>query len=396
MSVEQAYIPPVRPTSADQLAQTVASAAAAGRRLRIAGAGSMGGTTAPAGAQVVSTLRMNKVIEHAVADMTVIVDAGITLEALQRELAWKNQWLPVDPPAVNGRSPGSRTLGGIIATNSLGPLRFGIGDWRFLMLGMQWVNDRGHLIRGGGRTVKFSAGYHTARLLIGSRGTLGAIAQLTLRTFARPADEQALVIFCDSPSAAERILAELLPAPVTPAYVQLIGHQAFVGNPLQLPAAPMTVVVGFLDRPHLCAAQVEAVRRLPAVASCETISQTAAQCGRLRLWMTTEPAGVLGFRLYTPSSAATAAIAAIEQAARAADGTAWLVAEAGAAVIRGSLQHSPPDRLPAFLTALAHITRDAAGELDFLYGAPEEFTQRTETPLHTQLRTGLDPDHRFA
>jgi glycolate oxidase FAD binding subunit len=123
----------------------------------------------------ISTLRMNKILDHAITDMTVTVQAGISLEALQRELAWHNQWLPVDPPAlcIDGRSPMRRTLAGLIATTSLGPLRAmdaGANDWRRLLLGMRWINAEGTVIKGGGRTMKNVAGYHTPRLMIGAAG----------------------------------------------------------------------------------------------------------------------------------------------------------------------------------------------------------------------------------
>jgi glycolate oxidase FAD binding subunit len=150
----QTAILPKRPTTALELARLVREAAAAGTQVRVAGSDSQPlvrfDESRPV--QVVSTLRMNKVVEHAVADMTVVVQAGITLEALQRHLAWQNQWLPVDPPAYRdapGVGPGQRTIGGLIATNSLGPLRFGIGDWRLLVMGMTWVDGNGELIRGG-------------------------------------------------------------------------------------------------------------------------------------------------------------------------------------------------------------------------------------------------------
>ncbi|HVT80749.1 MAG TPA: FAD-dependent oxidoreductase, partial [Phycisphaerae bacterium] len=121
-----------RPASVEAAAQAVRDAKTQGLGVRVVGSGSMPLTVFSRAAQSITTTRLNKMVEHAVADMTVIVQAGISLEALQKELAWRNQWLPVDPPmvgAVGGRTPASRTIGGLIATNSLGPRRFGIGDW---------------------------------------------------------------------------------------------------------------------------------------------------------------------------------------------------------------------------------------------------------------------------
>jgi glycolate oxidase FAD binding subunit len=339
-----------RPATVDELSTHIQAAHGARARVRVEGSASMPVVQFDDGRPVhsLSTLRLNKIIDHAVADMTVTVQAGITLEVLQRHLAWQNQWLPVDPPAVGGRLPGQRTIGGLIATNSLGPLRMGVGDWRLLVLGMKWVDATGAVLTSGGRTVKNVAGYAVHRLLIGSGGALGAIAEVTLRTFARPADERCVVFFCPGPAQAEALVAAVLVSPVTPAYVQLVGARTFASNPLQLPApvgkggAGMVAVVGFLGRPEVCAAQVEAVRALAdAGAGVDAIAQTAAQAGRLRLWMTTEPAlpdvGGIGFRMAVRSSQAAETLAALEGL----EGPGvWAAGEAAAGVIRGSV-HGP-------------------------------------------------------
>ena len=312
---------------------------------------------------------MNKVIEHAVGDMTVIVQAGISLEALQRTLAWHNQWLPVDPPIIarEGRnaSPGQRTIGGLIASNALGPLRFGCGDWRMLMMGMKWVDGMGTLIKGGGRTVKNVAGYNTPRMMIGSCGSLGAIAEVTLRTYARPTDEQCAVFVCESAERAEALVAEVMTSGTTPAYVQAIGGGTFAANPLQLPTMRkgVVIVVGFLDRATGCARQIEIMRGLAAARNVDSISQTAAQAGRLRLWMTKEPEVEqegIGFRISVLSSETRAVIAAIGQAER-----AWAVGEAGTGVVRGMV---PGKEAPALVQ---NLSADIApgGRVYFTQGA---------------------------
>jgi glycolate oxidase FAD binding subunit len=295
--------------------------------------------------EVVSTARMNKVVEHAVGDMTVVVQAGISLEALQRALAWQNQWLPVDPPVIGARMPGQRTIGGMIATNSLGPLRLagggGGGDWRLLVLGMKWVDAEGRVIKGGGQTVKNVAGYSSPRMLVGTCGTLGIIGEVTLRTFARPADERCVLFFCESEAAGEELLAAVTLSPTTPAYVQVIGGRTFAGNPLQLPApdareGSVVVVVGFLGRAEACAAQLEVVRGLSAAGGLESIAQTAAQAGRLRQWMTIEPEiaeGEVGVRMHVRPSKVAEMVARLERGRR-----GWVVSEAGTGVVRAVVE----------------------------------------------------------
>jgi FAD/FMN-containing dehydrogenase len=343
---------------------------------------------------------MHKVLEHAVSDMTVIVQAGISLEALQRHLAWQNQWLPVDPPAYRGRSPGNRTLGGLIASNSLGPLRMGSGDWRLLIMGITWIDGAGNIIKGGGRTVKNAAGYSSPRMLIGSCGALGAIAEVTLRTFARPADEQCVLLFCPDAGRAEALIAEILLSPANPAYIELVGGKTFSANPLQLPTLRegLAVAVGFLDRPNSCAAQIEMIRGLPAARGLESMSQTAAQAGRLRLWLTTEPAvggqeGAgqegAGFRLHMASSQTASAIVAIEAAA--ADGATWVAGEAANGVVRAVV--SAPDlratvaRIAAAHGATFFQTQGPPRES----GAAADFTRRLKAQFDPAGILGYPP-----
>ncbi len=393
--------------------------------MRIAGSGSLpltrfGVDSRPV--RTVSTLRLNRVIEHAAGDMTVIVQAGISLDALQRELAWRKQWLPIDPSVIgrDGRAPGQRTIGGLIASHSLGPLRFGCGDWRLFILGMRWADAAGRMIKAGGRTVKNVAGYSSHRLMIGSFGSMGAIAEVTLRTFAQPADERCVVFYCPSAAAAEELLAAIFAAPVTPAYVELIGGRTFRENPLQLPApragagdlgGELVLVAGFLGRPEVCEEQVETVRRLDAAKKMESLSQTAAQAGRLRLWMASEPAiegtpdrfaggaadaadsggsaesgAGAGFRIFAQSSEAAAIVAAIENAAEQTGERAWVLSEAGNGIVRGSLTGADAQH------RIAEIARRARARLLWTQGAANGAQGES---IAARIKNALDPEGIF-
>jgi glycolate oxidase FAD binding subunit len=400
---------PLRPTTTADLAARIGGAGDS--HIRVSGSNSLPLLAFDPARPIteVSTLRLNKVLEQSPPDMTVAVHAGITLEALQRQLAWQDQWLPVDPPvvggavgALGGRTPGQRTIGGLVATNSLGPLRFGIGDWRLLVLGMKWIDASGTLLSTGSRTVKNVAGYAAHRLLIGSGGALGVIAEVTLRTFARPADEQCLILFCESPAQAEALVAAVLLAPVTPAYLQIVGGATFAANPLNLPPPPaasgggqgdrgMAVVVGFLGRPDTCRAQIDLVRRLPLAQSIESIAQTAAQAGRLRLWMTTEPAIVpdasgIGFRLHVRSSQVAALVARLE----ALSPDLWVVSEAASGVLRGTLRQAAAAQLEAF----SSIVRENTARLLITQGTPVR-PPAQDNGLAARLKRTLDPASRF-
>ena len=115
------------------------------------------------------------VVEHEPAEMTVRVRAGTTVAELDDALAGHGQCVAV--PAFEGA-----TVGGVVAVGHSGVRRLGWGPVRDTVLEVRYVSADGHLIKGGGPTVKNVSGYDIPRLFAGSLGTLGIIAELVLRT----------------------------------------------------------------------------------------------------------------------------------------------------------------------------------------------------------------------
>ena len=170
-----------------------------------------------AGCIAISTAKLDRLIEHAVGDLTVTVEAGIRFADLQTVLAKANQFLAIDPAY-----PVTSTLGGIVATASTGSLRQRYGGVRDLLLGISFVRSDGELVKAGGRVVKNVAGYDLMKLLTGSFGTLGAIAQLTFRLYPLPENSQTVVLI----GAAEMVATarmKLLSSTFTPAIADLIS-----------------------------------------------------------------------------------------------------------------------------------------------------------------------------
>ena len=127
---------------------------------------------------VVSTERINQLIEHAVGDLTITVEAGMKFSDLQALLAKSRQFLALDPTAAE-----LATIGGIVATGDTGSLRQRYGSVRDQLLGITFVRADGQVTKAGGRVVKNVAGYDLMKLLTGSYGTLGFISQLTFRLY---------------------------------------------------------------------------------------------------------------------------------------------------------------------------------------------------------------------
>lgn len=137
---------------------------------------------------IVSTLRLNEIIEHEPADLIAVAQAGVTLNDFNARLAENGQWLPLDPP-----DDGRATLGGVVATGIGGPQQFGYGRPRGSVIGMKVLLADGSMIKAGGRVVKNVAGYDLCKLFTGSYGTLGIITELNFKLRPRPAREATVI-----------------------------------------------------------------------------------------------------------------------------------------------------------------------------------------------------------
>jgi len=115
---------------------------------------------------MLSTARLNRVIEHAWADLTVTVEAGCTIAELQRTLARHGQRLAVDP-----LWPEKATVGGVLSANDSGVLRLRYGGLRDLVIGVKLALTDGTVAQSGGKVVKNVAGYDLSKLVTGAFGT---------------------------------------------------------------------------------------------------------------------------------------------------------------------------------------------------------------------------------
>jgi len=140
---------------------------------------------------------LNHVWHYEPADLTICVEAGMMLGDFQHLVGGDGLWLPLDP--LGGASA---SIGGILATNSAGPLRLRFGSPRDMVLGIKVATTEGKLVKSGGRVVKNAAGYDLCKLLIGSYGTLGVIVEATFKLFPRPA-RRATWVLAQLPHSAE-------------------------------------------------------------------------------------------------------------------------------------------------------------------------------------------------
>jgi glycolate oxidase FAD binding subunit len=130
---------------------------------------------------ILSTARLNRIVEHAWADLTVTVEAGCTLQSLQQMLAQHGQRL-----AFDGLWPERATIGGVLSTNDGGALRLRFGALRDLIIGVTIALPDGTLASSGGKVVKNVAGYDLPKLATGAFGTLGVVTRAVFRLHPLP------------------------------------------------------------------------------------------------------------------------------------------------------------------------------------------------------------------
>lgn len=176
-------MPVRRPESVAELCAIVGEAAVAGQGVYPVGGRTMLDVGLPPTKPglALDTTVLNRVVDYPARDMTITVQAGITIAELQRMLAAEGQWLPIDVP-----NPERATLGGAVALNVSGSRRFGYGTFRDYVIGISFATDEGVEVKAGGRVVKNVAGYDLMKLQVGAVGSLGVLTQLTLKVKPKP------------------------------------------------------------------------------------------------------------------------------------------------------------------------------------------------------------------
>lgn len=162
------------------------------------------------------------VVGYVPGDLTLTVRAGTTLAEIEKITREHDQWLPLDP-----FGSGDGTIGATIATASSGPLTTAFGSPRDLLLGLEFVNGRGDVVRGGGKVVKNVAGFDLSRLLTGSWGTLGVITEVSLRLYARPKVDRTFAVTFDRDERANTaFLRAIAASPLAPFALELANGAA--------------------------------------------------------------------------------------------------------------------------------------------------------------------------
>jgi glycolate oxidase FAD binding subunit len=238
---------------------------------------------------ILSTARLNRVIEYAWADLTVSVEAGCRIQNLQNALAEHGQRIAVDP-----LWPERATVGGILSANDSGSLRIRYGALRDLVIGMTIALPDGTLASSGGKVVKNVAGYDLPKLATGALGTLGVITRANFRLHPLSRETQSFTFASRDLSDAGRVVLAVLNSWLTPTGLQV----RFTAE------APPAIDVRFEGTDAGLRAQAVELRRL-AVPATETATSDAVWQAREELWSSAELAAIAKFSVLPTAIAET-------------------------------------------------------------------------------------------
>ena len=213
----------IHPATPAELAEALRDAAAHKRAIALAGNASkrlMGGPTIAVDVAI-STTALTRVLAYEPNDLTISVQAGLRWSELTETLAANRQMIPLDPALC-----AEATVGGVIAANCSGPRRRLYGTARDLVIGMQFATLEGKLVHSGGMVVKNVAGLDMAKLMIGSFGTLAAIAVVNFKLTPAPELERSFLLPFEKLALAVAARNRILNGALQPAAIDLLNPAA--------------------------------------------------------------------------------------------------------------------------------------------------------------------------
>jgi len=192
----------VAPSTLPEAAEVLAVASAHSLPVLVWAGGThqgLGGRVDPA--IVLSTARLNAIVDWQPDDLTVVVEAGVRVSDLENRLAERHQ------TAVLPEFPGEATVGGVVAAGISGVRRLRYGPTRDRILEVDLITGDGRVVRGGGRVVKNVTGYDLPRLAAGSFGSLGMIGRVCLKLWPLPEARRTVTLAGARPDYGYRPLA---------------------------------------------------------------------------------------------------------------------------------------------------------------------------------------------
>ena len=216
----------LRPTSAEQLGWCVKKLYDEGIPMTVRGAGTnLSGGTIPDKTEtaVILTNGLNRIIEVNDQDLYAVVEPGVVTADLAAAALQKNLFYPPDPGSM-----AVSTIGGNIAENAGGLRGLKYGVTKDYVMGVEFYDATGALVKSGSRTVKCVTGYNLAGMLIQSEGTLGIITQAVMKLVPPPkASKACMAVFKDIQGAAEAV-AGIIAEHILPCTLEFLDNNTII------------------------------------------------------------------------------------------------------------------------------------------------------------------------
>jgi glycolate oxidase FAD binding subunit len=247
---------------------------------------------------IISTAKLTGIVEYDSGELTITVRAGTSMAEVEAALAQHGQYLPFDPLF----SAAGATIGGTIAAGLTGPRRMRYGGLRDFVIGIDYLNADGHVIRSGGKVVKNAAGYDFSKLFCGSMGSLGLITQASFKVFPTPQGSRTLIAALPDIGAVKTAFRALQHSP---AEVSAVDVWARGTMPMMIdPMARYTIAVLIEGSSASLDGRMNAVRNLLNSTAVHLMDDPKMQA---RLWSSMRDLAWIGdaetvLKLYLPST----------------------------------------------------------------------------------------------
>lgn len=186
---------------------------------RGSGTGLSGGSLPSENCLVMCTVRMERILELDRANLTMLVEPGVTTLAIADAAAAAGLFYPPDPGSMK-----ISTIGGNVAENSGGLRGLKYGVTRNYVMGMEVVLPQGEVMWMGNKCVKDVAGYSLKDLFIGSEGTLGVITKVLLKLIPKPQTKKTMVATFSQMDHAADAVSAIIAAQIIPCTLEFLDR----------------------------------------------------------------------------------------------------------------------------------------------------------------------------
>ncbi|MDX2043644.1 MAG: FAD-binding oxidoreductase [Acidobacteriota bacterium] len=347
---------------------------------------------------VVSTAKMNRVLEYEPADLTATLQSGCSLAEFNQQAAQHRQFIPLDPFGET-----KSTIGGIIASASSGTLRCAYGTPRDWMVGVTVVHPNGGVSKAGGKVVKNVAGYDLCKLYAGSFGSLAMIAEMSFKLRALPPTEKTLVFYAADAESLCGLALKLGDSDVQPSAMELVSPTGDLSLPIE--SNRFALALRFLNEAETIESQLNDATRIGHEFDRVVLSTNDAEMFWRRYHETeTDEQWAFNLRLSALPADLNSVLNDVNQLLPRAS---WR-AHAGNGVLRVLAKEDLFDdlqtkRRPKFIAELRHLTQARGGQLVVLE-APQAIKDQLDTwgdvgataRLMRELKNRFDPDAQLS